>query len=615
MGATSPERRTSHAMLAAVSRMCRSPAGTFALIFLLAFVIRAALLVSWADSRRHFYRLGSGIEDRVALSLVQTGRFADPYLIPSGPTAHPPPLWPGVLALIYYVFGMTPTAGYVRGLVAVGSYSTLFAMLPWFGRRLGLGTRSGVLAGVAGALIPRQGMDEIIGWGVTAHAAMALGLLTVAFLHRWTKGRRSAGGSLLLGMGCGAAFHVSPPLLLVVLGNLIFEVWWTRDRRRWYLATWVVVGAIVACAPWTWRNYAAFHEFLFIRGNLGLELRIANQPGADADGDVTFARKGTARHPSENLEEARLVRDLGEAEYMRRARNEAVGWMRAHPAEFLRLTLMRVVHFWCGPLRLPWLAALITTVTVLAFLSLRRLLPALPAPGRAALLIPLATFPLVYYFVSYLPHYPAPLAWLLLLLAAHEVQSWIFRGNGDRIWPPITRSRSSARSQTATSGAPKDSSHNTPSSSDRKGRSSMPAAEVTAKDRERFDRARARGEARAQDPSAIVEARYDAARDAIDLGFRSGGVMTIPRQVVPGLDGVPPSALETISISPAGDALSWPSLDVDVYVPGLVERAFGTRLFARATGQRGGLRRSKAKAAAARANGAKGWRPRKRVTA
>ena len=143
----------------------------------------------------------------------------------------------------------------------------------------------------------------------------------------------------------------------------------------------------------------------------------------------------------------------------------------------------------------------------------------------------------------------------------------------------------------------------------------MPAAKVTAKDRERFARARAQGEARAQDPSAIVEARYDAARGAIDLRFRSGGVMTIPRQVVPGLGAVPTSALDAISVSPAGDALSWPSLGIDVYVPGLVERAFGTRLFALATGQRGGRRRSKAKAAAARANGTKGGRPRKRLTA
>lgn len=143
----------------------------------------------------------------------------------------------------------------------------------------------------------------------------------------------------------------------------------------------------------------------------------------------------------------------------------------------------------------------------------------------------------------------------------------------------------------------------------------MPAANVTVKDRERFARPRARGQARTQDPSAVVEAQYDATRDTIDLRFRSGGSMTIPRKIVPGLDDVPASALGSISVSPAGDALSWPALDVDVYVPGLVERAFGTRLFARATGQRGGRRRSKAKAAAARANGAKGGRPRKRLSA
>lgn len=88
-----------------------------------------------------------------------------------------------------------------------------------------------------------------------------------------------------------------------------------------------------------------------------------------------------------------------------------------------------------------------------------------------------------------------------------------------------------------------------------------------------------------------------------------------PRRAVPGLVRASTSALESIRVSPAGDALSWPSLEMDVYVPGLVERVFGTCLFARATGQRGGLRRSTAKADAARANGAKGGRPRKRLPA
>ena len=136
---------------------------------------------------------------------------------------------------------------------------------------------------------------------------------------------------------------------------------------------------------------------------------------------------------------------------------------------------------------------------------------------------------------------------------------------------------------------------------------------MTAKDRERFARARARGQARVQDPSAVVSAHYDTSRDAIGLTFRGGASMLIPRQVVPGLEHASVSHLEAVSISPAGDAVSWPSLDVDVFVPGLVERAFGTRLFAAATGRRGGRRRSKTKAAAARANGAKGGRPRKRA--
>lgn len=143
----------------------------------------------------------------------------------------------------------------------------------------------------------------------------------------------------------------------------------------------------------------------------------------------------------------------------------------------------------------------------------------------------------------------------------------------------------------------------------------MAAVNVTAKDRERFARARARGQARLQDASAVVDARYDAGRDIIDLTFRSGGSMTIPRLIVPGLQQASAAALESIIVSPAGDALSWRSLDVNVYVPGLVELAFGTRLFAAATGRRGGRRTSRAKTAAAKANGAKGGQPRKRLSA
>jgi hypothetical protein len=142
----------------------------------------------------------------------------------------------------------------------------------------------------------------------------------------------------------------------------------------------------------------------------------------------------------------------------------------------------------------------------------------------------------------------------------------------------------------------------------------MGEADVTAKDRERYVRARARGKARAHDPSAVVEARYDRDGDLIELKFVGGGTIGIPRKAVPGLEWASAPSIEAIVVSPRGDALSWPSLNLDVYVPGLVERTFGSCLFAATTGRRGGRTRSKAKAAS-KANGAKGRRPRKSVSA
>ena len=139
----------------------------------------------------------------------------------------------------------------------------------------------------------------------------------------------------------------------------------------------------------------------------------------------------------------------------------------------------------------------------------------------------------------------------------------------------------------------------------------MARPELTGKDRERFEGARSRGDLRAGDRSALVGARYDARRDTLELAFRSGGTMVIPRNLVPDLEAVAAGNLEAPVVSPAGDAISWPVLDVDVYVPGLVARAFGTHLFAAATGRQGGRRRTKAKTAAAKLNGAKGGRPRK----
>jgi hypothetical protein len=47
----------------------------------------------------------------IAISLMQTGQFANTYLIPTGPTAHLPPMIPFIISMIYRWFGLTSTTG------------------------------------------------------------------------------------------------------------------------------------------------------------------------------------------------------------------------------------------------------------------------------------------------------------------------------------------------------------------------------------------------------------------------------------------------------------------------------------------------------------------------
>ena len=61
----------------------------------------------------------------------------------------------------------------------------------------------------------------------------------------------------------------------------------------------------------------------------------------------------------------------------------------------------------------------------------------------------------------------------------------------------------------------------------------------------------------------------------------------------------------------AGFGLHWPSRDADLAIAGLVNGVFGTRKWMSELARRAGRATSPAKAAATRANGAKGGRPRK----
>jgi hypothetical protein len=89
-------------------------------------------------------------------------------------------------------------------------------------------------------------------------------------------------------------------------------------------------------------------------------------------------------------------------------------------------------------------------------------------------------------------------------------------------------------------------------------------------------------------------------------------LVCLPLQLLPELDGASPHDLRRVSIMGVGQAIEWPTLDQQFDVLQLLADAVGANALMATIGQRGGRVKSRAKARAARANGAKGGRPRKR---
>ena len=123
-----------------------------------------------------------------------------------------------------------------------------------------------------------------------------------------------------------------------------------------------------------------------------------------------------------------------------------------------------------------------------------------------------------------------------------------------------------------------------------------------------IDAATERGRAaRLHEPRAAA-VRYDGQLDQVIVELTNGCIFAFRPHMAQGLETATEYQLAQVEILGAGYGLHWEALDADLSIPGLLAGLFGTNAYmARHAGQT----TSPAKAAAARANGAKGGRPRK----
>jgi hypothetical protein len=122
---------------------------------------------------------------------------------------------------------------------------------------------------------------------------------------------------------------------------------------------------------------------------------------------------------------------------------------------------------------------------------------------------------------------------------------------------------------------------------------------------------RALASARNLRESRVLEATYNRELNLLILKLSDGHRRAIPVEDVEGLQDATKAQLSAIEILGSGTGIHWPKLDVDLYVPMLLQGITGTKRWMSEMGRRGGSAKTPSKKKASQLNGRLGGRPKK----
>jgi hypothetical protein len=381
-------------------------------LFAIAFLVRFAILLTVPRD----LMISNGEAAQIAHAILTKGQFADPYLKPTGLTAHSNPFFPFFLATIDWIFGETYTGAMVSCSLLIAAYATLYALFPYFASSFGIPRIAGVISGFLGALIPSKRSAEVFRSWEEPFTAILLAAILILFVNP-PRRRAWLSWGLLVGFG----LYVSVSLAPVVACLALLDLYRSRKIPGAFplaLRQWVTAGvlALAIISPWLIRDRIVLGHWAFMRDNLGLELWLSNHDGAGVSSRALNADPiSFAMHPSNSAEECAQIVRLGEWAYHQEKLQLFKHWLAAHPADFAVLTAKHFLYFWIGPLDLPIELAVGLFTSVLGVLGLtlvrKHCRPIVFQAWCAAFL----AYPLLYYVVQYLNRYRVPIDWMLWL--------------------------------------------------------------------------------------------------------------------------------------------------------------------------------------------------------
>jgi Dolichyl-phosphate-mannose-protein mannosyltransferase len=387
---------------------------SLAIVLVVALLGRLLVLLNVALTRPHDWLFAHPYEmGLLAGSLLHGHGLSSPFGVPTGPTALIAPGYPTLIAAVFFLFGIDSFASEI----AIIALQILVALVTiWLMMRIcreQLDDRTAILAGAFWAVsLPILWVPAIF-WETSLSACALPAIILLALRCRR---HPTIASFLLLGVSSAVVALVNPALLPSLLAILAWAAWQTRRVAR-AAPLLGLLTLLLLFSPWPIRNACRFHAFVPLRSTAGFELWMGNRPGATGFLDESL-------FPMYNKSELASYVAKGEVAYMRDKSDQALQYIRSHPAIFIRLTLRRCFRFWAGTgsaVGPPIYEFHALLTTLLGFAGLVLFYRNRMRAFAVLMALPLLLFPLPYYITHAEFRYRVNLDPLLTLLAAYAV--------------------------------------------------------------------------------------------------------------------------------------------------------------------------------------------------
>ncbi|MDO8631663.1 MAG: glycosyltransferase family 39 protein [Phycisphaerales bacterium] len=241
------------------------------------------------------------------------------------------PLYPGFLALFVELPGGAAYARAVQWIIgAMAASLTAGLATSLAGRRIG------AIAGLMVALDPFLIFFASLLLTETLFITSLCGLWwLLARVIRRGEGHSFAGTWLAIGALASLCVYARESSLGLILAALLFVALMRRFDHRVLAGTATVLGVVViSLIPWVVRNHSLTGDWCWLTYRGGISLYDGVGPRATGESDLGDIKQSPA------------VRDLGEAEWDRHFRREAIAAIKADPARVLRLAGAKLLRMW-----------------------------------------------------------------------------------------------------------------------------------------------------------------------------------------------------------------------------------------------------------------------------